>query len=300
MTQQRQMFGGDWTEEKLDILREYLRVYTTALKKQPFELIYIDAFAGTGYRELKAEGAEGALLFPELVKQESIEYVEGSARIALKVQQPFHRYIFIEKDEQHFKELGRLKQEFPDLSERIELVNEDCNTYLQRYCRSSGWGRRRGVLFLDPFGMQVEWATLEAIAATKTLDVWVLFPLSAVNRLLVKDGVIPIGWQTRLDALFGSAGWRDKFYEIRRPTPLFSEVRRPKKRATWDSITDYYLERLKSVFPGVHDNPRKLPKKGRPLFLFCFVMCNPKRTAMDLALKIARGILEKKQSGRTI
>ena len=145
MTQQRQMFGGDWTEEKLDILREYLRVYTTALKKQPFELIYIDAFAGTGYRELKAEGAEGALLFPELVKQESIEYVEGSARIALKVQQPFQRYIFIEKDEQHFKELGRLKQEFPDLSERIELVNEDCNPGLFTICQAelngTGLGR---------------------------------------------------------------------------------------------------------------------------------------------------------------
>lgn len=41
-------FGGDWTERKLAIVREYLGRYTLALKDQPFELWYIDAFAGTG------------------------------------------------------------------------------------------------------------------------------------------------------------------------------------------------------------------------------------------------------------
>jgi len=44
-----QKFGGDWTQEKLARIRSYLGAYTTVLKKQPFKLIYIDAFAGTGY-----------------------------------------------------------------------------------------------------------------------------------------------------------------------------------------------------------------------------------------------------------
>ena len=41
-------FGGPWTEQKLEILRRYLDAYTTALKGQGFQLIYIDAFAGAG------------------------------------------------------------------------------------------------------------------------------------------------------------------------------------------------------------------------------------------------------------
>ena len=41
-------FGGPWTQEKLEILSRYLDAYTTALKNQPFRLIYIDAFAGPG------------------------------------------------------------------------------------------------------------------------------------------------------------------------------------------------------------------------------------------------------------
>ena len=48
-------FGGPWTIEKLDILEAYLDRYTTALKGQAFDLIYIDAFAGTGQVELHVE-----------------------------------------------------------------------------------------------------------------------------------------------------------------------------------------------------------------------------------------------------
>jgi hypothetical protein len=33
------------------------------------------------------------------------------------------------------------------------------------------------VLFLDPYGMQVDWTTIEAIARTKAIDLRVLFPL---------------------------------------------------------------------------------------------------------------------------
>jgi len=42
-------FGGPWTQHKLKILELYLDAYTTALKNQPFKLVYIDAFAGTGH-----------------------------------------------------------------------------------------------------------------------------------------------------------------------------------------------------------------------------------------------------------
>lgn len=50
----RQSFGGDWTEVKLGMLKDYLAAYTMALKKKPFSKMYIDAFAGTGYREIEA------------------------------------------------------------------------------------------------------------------------------------------------------------------------------------------------------------------------------------------------------
>lgn len=45
-----QAFGSGWTELKLETVLDYLRAYVVALKNKPFDLWYIDAFAGSGYR----------------------------------------------------------------------------------------------------------------------------------------------------------------------------------------------------------------------------------------------------------
>ena len=80
-------FGGPWTEEKLDRVARYLQAYTTALKNQPFQLMYIDAFAGTGYRASRQKGqsARGFFSLPQVTA-----LAKGSARRALEVDPPFH------------------------------------------------------------------------------------------------------------------------------------------------------------------------------------------------------------------
>ena len=67
-------FGGDWTDQKLSVLRKYLDAYTTALSRLDFRTVYIDAFAGAGAREV--EDAEGK------------RFIEGSAAVALNVNTP--------------------------------------------------------------------------------------------------------------------------------------------------------------------------------------------------------------------
>ncbi len=97
-------FGGDWTSTKLEILGKYLSRYTTALKEQPtptrpFVRAYIDAFAGTGYRSMgQGEGTTSDNLpFPDLAESAPQYLLDGSARLALKTQPRFDRYIFIER-----------------------------------------------------------------------------------------------------------------------------------------------------------------------------------------------------------
>ena len=54
-------------------------------------------------------------------------------------------------------------------------------------------------LFLDPYGMQVEWETIRSIASTQAIDLWVLFPLGmGMSRVLVKSGQIPDSWRQRV------------------------------------------------------------------------------------------------------
>jgi three-Cys-motif partner protein len=76
-------FGGLWTAQKLDILREYLEFFPIALGGR-FKLVYIDTFAGTGKCTIKT-GPDGK------------ETIEGSATIALNVAQTCSRFAPVER-----------------------------------------------------------------------------------------------------------------------------------------------------------------------------------------------------------
>jgi three-Cys-motif partner protein len=284
-------FGGTWTEEKLEVLRKYLVAYATIMRNTPFRFAYIDAFAGSGYREQQSKNDASEPLFPELADQESQAYREGSARIALQVTPGFDKYIFLEQQGQAVESLSTLRTDFPQHAQAIEVIQADANAWLQDRCLNYTWKKNRAVVFLDPFGMQVAWETIEAIAATKAIDLWVLFPLGvAVNRLLRKDGQIQESWSTRLNHIFGTADWYSRFYA---PTSdLFGETR-PQKAANLEAIGQFYNERLREVFGNgrVAANPRQLlNSRKNPLYLFCFAAGNP--TGAKTAIKIAQHILD--------
>lgn len=292
MSHTPQDFGGDWTDEKLNRVRKYLELYTTALKNQPFRRAYIDAFAGTGYRTLKQVEDPGELMFPEMAEQDSQRFMHGSARIALEVRPRFHKYIFIEKDEAYFRELQRLRTEYPKLRDDIILERDDANSYLQDLCNNRNWKRHRAVVFLDPYGMQVEWDTIAAIAGTKAIDLWILFPLGvAVNRLLRRDGEINPATRAALDKLFGTTDWYDAFYAPSSRLGLFGDEPCVEKTASFASIGQYFVDRLKTIFAGVADNPLPLcNSRNVPLYLLCFAAGNPR--GAPVALKLAQHVLE--------
>lgn len=291
MNKAEQSFGGSWTDIKLNRLRKYLTAYTNAMKKQRhrYKLVYIDAFAGTGYRTSPKEGEKEDFLFSEMEHS-----IDGSARIALQVAPEFDQYIFIERDSKKFAELQRLKQEFSHLAERILPINEDANTYLKKLCDASTWKDRRGVLFLDPFGMQVDWDTIKTIAKTEAIDVWYLFPLMAISRMLKRQGDLPDSWRKRIDGLLGASDWYDLSYQTSREQYLFGEEDVVKKIGDFDSIINYVKNRLKGAFPGVAENPLPLLNSRKtPIFLLCFSVSNPSPQAIKLALKIAQDILRR-------
>ena len=294
-------FGGDWTTAKLDVIARYLASYTTALKDKPskdhpFVKGYVDAFAGTGYRDARrddgTEHVSQAMLLPDLAEAEPQALLDGSARLALKTEPRFDRYIFIERSQDRCAQLELLKQEFPDLARDIQIRRGDANTELEDLC-AKDWSSHRAVLFLDPYGMQVDWTTIEAIAQTKAIDLWVLFPLGiGVNRLLTKSGDIPESWRRRLNLLLGSEDWYEEFYRFESTPMLFGgEVERVVK-ASIETIGRYFNNRLKSIFAAVADEPKVLRNSANsPLYLLCFAAGNP--NGAPIALRIATHLLKK-------
>jgi three-Cys-motif partner protein len=287
-----QLFGGNWTDEKLTILKKYLHAYNTALKNQRFTRIYVDAFAGPGYRVQRQAQFQVPDIFAESNDQETQELLKGSAKLALEVDPPFDRFVFVESDELKVKELEALRAQHQALAGQIDIIRRDANEFLQEFCAEQDWRGRRAVVFLDPFATEVVWTTVKAVAATRAMDVWILFPLMAVNRLLAKDASKT--FRNRLDAIFGTAEWFERFYRTTKEEDIFGQsLETVRKACDFKGIGDFYAERLRAVFAGVAaercvwDNSR-----GSPLFQFFFAAGN--RKGAPIAVGIADDILRKK------
>jgi three-Cys-motif partner protein len=276
LTRQTQ-FGGAWTQQKLQVLSKYLRAYTTIFKRnkraQFYTISYVDAFAGTGVIRRPALGGFAELI-PGLAKAEE-GLRKGSARRALEVEPPFDRYVFIEKSATKCRELKELAGEFPD--KRIRIINDDANKALLKWSAELDTERERAVVFLDPFGASVEWKVISALGKTRAVDLWILFPYSAINRMLVRDRKPPIAWANRLTRVFGTADWEEKFYS----SVAYHSILEPMKQVehTYKSvdhreIIDYFVGRLRSEFEAVGQPLPLHNSRGNLLFMLLFAAGN--------------------------
>ncbi len=282
-----QFFGGSWTEKKLEILRKYLEAYNTALKNKPFKRVYVDAFAGTGYRQERKSQYDYVDLFEDFEQEESRQFLKGSAKLALEANPPFHKYIFIESDKKKIIELEKLQKEHSD--KEIEIMKSDANEFIRNYCKIEDWPNTRAVLFLDPFATEVEWPTIEAIARTQSIDVWILFPLMAVNRLLAKDPE-KISYD-RLNKIFGTEDWFEHFYKTRTLDDIFGKsVDKIVKACDFERIGDFYKKRLGNIFSGVAEKTRVFYNSRESALFQLFFAAGNVRGA-PIAIKIAEYLM---------
>ena len=269
-------YGGPWTLEKLNILGSYLNAYTTALKKWNFKLIYIDAFAGTGYVEFQDEDVD--------------YFIRGSAAIATNTKdKPFDKIIFIEKNQNRCRELENLKQVHSDMD--IQIENSDANEYFKNL--QQDWDYCRGVLFLDPFATEVQWSTIETIASFNALDTWILFPTSAVARMLPtskKPDDISIRWADRLTTVFGGESWRGLYKEPEQMS-LFGDVGHVRDRGV-EGLISIYKGNLESLFGNRFLKESRTLKNSNNSALFEFLFCVGHPNGIEPAKPIAKHILE--------
>lgn len=295
----KHIFGGPWTEIKLDAVEYYLECYTKALKYAGFDLWYIDAFAGSGDRESQRETGgifEGAPI--ETIR----ETLAGSARRALDVRPPFDHYVFIEKDETRCEALTETRDENPNVD--IQIIQGEANEELRELVKSEPWRRRdtsksRGVVFLDPYALHVDWETVRALASTRVLDVWYLFPIRDTIRQLAHDfkGIGPKA--AMLDRVLGPE-WRE-LYSIKpdhqppaldmfailddAAPPIEPELQRVVSQKQFEQ---WLKGRLCKEFPFVSEPLPLLASPNRQLFSLFLGVSNPSRPAVDLAEKFVR------------
>jgi three-Cys-motif partner protein len=274
-------FGGEWSNTKLAALKDYLDSYAKVLKNAPFKTVYIDAFAGAGTEE---------------ESDDESQYRHGSPLIALETVPQFDHFIFIDKDPAKLNRLQSQVEERGHATRSIEYLPGDANEKLVGLCKSVNWASHRAVAFLDPFALQVRWETIQAIARTRAIDMWLLFPAMAVNRMLTRSGEIDPSWERRLDLTFGANSWKSAFYGKEDPD-LFGHEKVVKASKPFDVLSKFVTLRLKHEFAAVHSEPLILKNStGTPIFLFCFACGNPRGSGP--ALRIANHIIRTQSNGQ--
>ncbi len=282
-------FGGVSTDLKLSVVGDYLASFTTALRTSFSELWYIDAFAGTGERTIKTPAQPADMLGPEV--EEKIERHRGSAKIAIEIKPTFDRLVFMDKRSRHVTALNELKAAHP--TRNIDVVPGDANAEIIKLIASHNWSGTRAVMFLDPYGMSVDWQTLEAIQKTEAIDVWYLVSLSGLFRQATHDAEkLDESKRAALTRMIGTSEWEQAWYALTQRTNLFGETdERLARTAEVDDMEGYFGERLRTLFPRVLPPLRLNDDRGIPQFALFFAISNKAPKAIGLASKIANHIL---------
>lgn len=265
---------GKWSVEKLDLLSKYLNAYTNIMQAQTWcrnGYYYIDAFAGSGKPKSKDEE----------------RYVDGSPLVALKIKKPFKSYIFIEKEDWRVKKLQRLKTEFKNAS--IEIKQGDCNKVIIdtivpniRYENFN-----RGIIFLDPFGMDLDWTTIQKVAETRALEIFLNFPVMAINRSILLNNPDKLTEERieKMNVFWGSKDWMGDIYK---ETPdLFEEKRIEKVSQTGETLGSFFQKRLKEAFPEV--TFPLVMKNSLNAPLYCLFFAGHNKTGKKIAESIFKG-----------
>jgi three-Cys-motif partner protein len=249
-------FGSQATELKLSVVEAYLRAFTKALQGKFTELWYLDAFAGTGERTERVPASH----FLGKGVPESVVRRRGSAKIVIDVDPSFDRLIFVEQRRRAVEALHELREQH--LDRKIDVIEGDANEEIRKIVRSTNWRRIRAVMFLDPYGMSVDWQTLEAIAKTRAIDVWYLFSLSGLYRQAARSAAaIDDDKRAAITRVLGTGEWEKELYA---PTSgFFSDRLPPQRTANVSGLQDYVWRRLKTIFPAVL-KPLPLPIHKRP------------------------------------
>lgn len=291
-------WGGPWTKKKLDAFEKYVKAYLTIMNRNRYtygwKLIYFDGFAGSGSRSEQNE--QSSVLMKDLFDQKDIipselnVYKGAAERVAaLDKEGGFDYYYFIDYDLEASKSLKTKLSKYNLHNPQFRVG--DANKYLREMAKVfKNDNKYRGLVLLDPFGMQVNW---DSIAQFKDLkvDMFVLIPTGMiVNRLLDRKGKLL--YPDKLESFFGLSQEKIQriFYQEHHESNLFGDEETMIEKISHpiQKIAELYIHQLKTMFKYVSPKPLVLKNsKNVPIYHFAFASQN------QTAVKIAQDIIGK-------
>jgi len=191
---------GLWSEVKLDIISQYLPVYSKLVSGRNLYHLYIDGFAGYGLHESRTSG----------------EIIAGSPLIALTTVPAFREYHFI--DLKHDR-VEQLRTYAPGRSD-VHVHEGDCNEVLLNLLPKASYeGYRRAICLLDPYGIDIAWDVIATIGRMRSVEIFLNFMVMDMNMNVLlhhPENALPSQIE-RMNRFWGDESWRQITYARQGP-----------------------------------------------------------------------------------
>jgi three-Cys-motif partner protein len=191
---------GAWSEDKHRLVSLYSTLFSSGMKDKWAKRIYIELYAGAGRSRIR----------------QTSKIIVGSPLLALKVKDPFDKYVFCEEDPANLEALKfRVGQTAGD--KNVAYVRGDCNERTAEILSKIPPGSRDetvlSLCFADPFDIGLRFETIRALATARYVDFLILLALGMdANRnyeLYVKEDA------DKVDKFLGSDTWRERWATAR-------------------------------------------------------------------------------------
>lgn len=187
---------GPWAEDKHRMVSLYSTLFSSGMKAKWSRRIYVELYAGAGRSRIR----------------DTSRFILGSPLLALKLKDPFDKYVFCEEKPGNLEALrARVSRASPNAN--VAYVQGDCNKrtseILAEIPRGSTGDTALSLCFADPFDISLEFETIRALAEARFVDFLVLLALGMdANRnyehYLREDA-------DKVDKFLGSKSWRHRW-----------------------------------------------------------------------------------------
>lgn len=231
-----------WSQIKLDLVQKYAAAYSriiNALKQPSFAPVFIDGISIPAVHMSRGPNT----------------YVAGSPVNVLLIMPEFYRYYLIDIRAEKTSALQQMVAGNP----KVTVFPGNCNEALSnKVFPHVQWNQyRRGLCLLDPYGLHLNWSTLEAAGKLKTLDVVFSLPVADINGNALWRN--PAGMNRpdleQLTRFWGDDSWSGGSTDSSKDSPG-----RPSKTNA-DAIAAAFRTRLQTV-AGFKHVSEPLPMRG--------------------------------------
>lgn len=188
----------EWSVLKLIFFSYFTSIYTKIIPNYADNIFFIDLFAGPGVNKVERTG----------------DFVLGSPIIAIcSAIRPFTKLFLVEKER---KKISALKERITYLSSKeglqskFDFFAEDCNRIVSSIMDNirSYKGKIHYLAFIDPYGMEILWDSIEELLRLKYGDIILVFQTQEIGRVWGKAKGNP-SYAQSMTNYFGDEEWKE-------------------------------------------------------------------------------------------